>query len=272
MKKFAPLEGLRFSVCQSVLCNDDMVSDLDMVVETGTDAVAVHGRMLRSAGVAQTIEALEARSLAVSSYQPGLRILEMTDEDADIALRTDLAAAAAIRAPVMIVSTGPAAGRSSSEADDCLVARLNRVAPLASELGVVMGLEPVHPFLDRAAYVHTLRHAADLVGRTCGVGIALDVVHVYWDRFLFEDITTYIEAIRIVHLGNLSEVALTERRWGRAAVDTGVVPVEAILRGAHQAGYRGYVEDETLIPAKRGECIDAVRRTREWFEALSPSS
>jgi sugar phosphate isomerase/epimerase len=269
MEKTARLEGLQFSVCQSVLCNADMRSDLDMVVEAGTRAVAVHGRMLRSAGVAQTIEALQARSLAVSSYQPGLRILEMTDKDADIALRADLSAAAAIGAPVMIVSTGPAASRSSLEADDCLVDRLNRVAPLAAELGVVMGLEPVHPFLDRAAYIHTLRHVGELVRRTRNVGIALDVVHVYWDRFLLDDISALIEAICVIHLGNLSQVALTERRWGRAAVVDGVVPVEAILRAVHLAGYRGYVEDETLIPAERVQCIEGVRRTREWFEALS---
>ena len=268
MEKIAQLDGLQFSVCQSVLSNDDMLSDLDMVVQTGTGAVAVHGRMLRSAGVEQTVEGLKARSLAVSSYQPGLRILEMTDDDADAALRADLTSAAAIGAPVMIVSTGPAASRTSSEADDCLVGRLNRVTPLARELGVVMGLEPVHPFLDRAAYIHTLRHAGELVRRTQNVGIALDVVHVYWDRFALDDISALSEAICIVHLGNLSQEALIERRWGRAAVDNGVVPVETILRAVHQAGYRGYVEDETLIRAERAACLDGVRRTREWFEAL----
>ena len=140
-----------------------MASDLDIVVETASDAVAVSGEMLRRTGVDETVRLMRERALGASSYQPGMRILEPSDADADDELRTNLEVAAGLGAPAITVSTG-VPEVSGAAADELLARRLARVSELAGELGVMMALEPVHPILRGVGHIHTVRHAAEIAG------------------------------------------------------------------------------------------------------------
>jgi len=257
------------AVCQSVLENVDMAGDLDLLVETGTDSFAVLGALLRKTGVDETRELMTARGLAASSYHAGMRILEMDDSTADQTLRDGLSTAAALGAPILMTGTGPAGLRSPAAADDVVVERLGRVAPLAADLGIVMAIEPVHPFLRGAGYVHTLGHAAELARRTPQVAVALDVVHVSWDRDFFADVERCADVVCTVHVSDFDAIAMQERRWGRAVAGAEIAPVGAAIRALARAGFRGSYEDETLLPwVDRATCIANIRASRQWFDRL----
>ncbi len=264
-----PQRGLAaFSVCQNALSNEGMQSDLDMVVEAGTSAVALLGSVVQETGLPTTTRLLAERNLTVSSYMSTIRILELDfDECIDVLVRA-IEAAAAVHAPILLIGSGRLGTLTVREADETVVARLKSVSSRARDHGVTLALEPVHPFLRTVGYVHTVSHSVDIVRQVPGAGVVLDVAHVYWDRHVYDDIAESAAYICSVQLTNLSPAGIDERRWVRCALDQGVIPVEAMIRSLDQAGFAGYYEDEILGSTNRRECLTGVMTARNWFAAL----
>jgi sugar phosphate isomerase/epimerase len=258
----------RLALSQSMLDNISMAADLDMVCESGTHALGLYRPMVEAAGATETVRLLRERGLGVSSIHLGLKVMEWDDEQADHALRQGLRLAAAVGAPVAPVSPGSRGSLSALLADEIYIRRLSRVAPLARELGVTMTIEPVHPFLHGVGYIHTIRHAARIAERVENCGIIVDVAHIYWDGDLEEDIPRHCDKIALVQIANLDPQALAARRWGRALLDQGAVPIADIVHWIDAAGYRGAYESEILLELPHDECIAAARSSRLWFETI----
>ena len=257
-----------FGISQSVLCNTDMASDLDIACEAGFMHFAPLDQMVHRTRLAETIRLLRARPLTVSSYHTGLMVAEMLEAEADARLRQEIEAAAALGAPVLVVCPGSAGALSSYDAETVLITRLQKVGRLARELGVVTGIEPLHPFLHASSFVHTLRDTARIAAQVESCGVVLDVTHLYWDRQLLDDIAEHIDAICLVHLANLDQQALQERRWQRGALDGDIVPVAALVSAIHNAGYRGAYENEIIARQSVDDSRDAAAASRIWFERL----
>jgi len=139
---------------------------------------------------------------------------------------------------------------------------------MAKALGITMVIEPVHPFIHANGYIHTLRHAARVTSRVENTGICLDAVHLYWDADLDDDIRTYADQICMVQLADFSKEAMAQRRWGRANLGEGVVPLKPIVRAIDAAGFQGPYESELLLKLPHDECIAAARSSRLWLENL----
>ena len=256
------------ALSQSMFDNISMAGDLDMVRESGASAIALFASSVRDAGAGQTVQLLRERQLAVSSIHLGLKILEVDELEADASLRDGISLAASVGAPVAAVSPGSKGNISVAEADARYIRRLSRVAPLARELGVIMGIEPLHPFLDSRGYIHTIRHAARIASSVENSGIVLDVVHLYWDGDLLEDIRKYVEQVALVQVSNLDGDALAQLRWSRARLDEGIVPVAEIVRAVDAAGYRGSYESESFLELSHDECIATACSARLWFDGI----
>jgi sugar phosphate isomerase/epimerase len=69
-------------------------------------------------------------------------------------------------------------------------------------------------------------------------------------------------------LANLDRTALQEKRWKRGALDGETVPVAALVRALHEAGYRGAYENEIICQKSATESRDAATASRLWFERL----
>lgn len=259
-----------YSISQSIVRGDSTASDFDIVCEVGQGMVAVTGEALRRTGREETARLLKARSLKVSSYHAGLRILELGDIEADAAIGAAIRDAAAIGAALVSVSPGPKGANTWTQADKIYVARLLRAAPLARELDVRLGVEPLHPFLCANGYINTLRHGAEIVDRAPHSSLILDTAHVFWDREVFTDIERCGGSIGLVQLGQISLQQLLEKRWARAPFDDGAAPLSEILRAVHEAGYRGAYEDENLLPnaMSRAETVAHLSAAARWFRAL----
>jgi hypothetical protein len=65
---------------------------------------------------------------------------------------------------------------------------------------------------------------------------------------------------------NVDSDALRDRRYARAELGSGEVPVVDLVRLLESSGYRGWYEDEVLIDIPRDQRLDRVRASRAWFE------
>jgi len=259
----------RMGVCQTILSNVDMASDLGIVVDAGLDAMAVSSALVEATGLDETRRLMGERGVVASSYLGGVSVLDMPDDVFDEALRAGLTRAAALGAPAVVVVSGSAGDLSPAAADDRVVARLSRFAPLGEELGVRMAIETLHPYFHAVSYVHTLGQAAALASRVPNCGVALDLVASYWDRDIHDAISQHVDLVTTVHVSNLSRTALERRSWARSQLDDGVVPLAGLLRALDAAGYRGFYENEVIgPPLAPDECRDALRAAGEWFSAV----
>jgi len=263
-----PSADRRLALSQSMLDNDTMAGDLDMAVASGAHAVGLHSPVVRKAGPEETVRLLRERDLGVSSIHLGLKVLEGDDETADAALREGLTLARAVGAAVAPVSAGGCGELTFAEADTIYARRLARAAPLARQLGVTMGIEPIHPFLHAAGFIHTIRHAARIAEQVDGCGIIVDVAHLYWDAEFEADLGAHVDKVCMVQIADLDRQALAERRWGRTQLGEGAVPIARMAHAIDAAGYRGAYESELLLKLPHDACIEAARYSRRWFAGI----
>ena len=256
-----------FAVSQSVVQAASMAEDFDVIQEAGQKLVAVMGSSLRQVGTAEATRLLQVRGLKVSSYHAGMNLVELDETEANKTIDAALQAAVAIGAPVVSMSAGPKGNRNTTEADQVYLARLKRAASLARDLGVVIGVEPIHPFLCAHGYVHSLRHGAEIVAGIPNCALVFDTAHLFWDRTLFDDIKQYAGMIGLVQLGQLSSKHLANKQWQRAPLQDGFIDLAPILHALDEAGYRGRYEQENVLPGplSRMECLAAIRADALWF-------
>lgn len=226
-------------------------------------------RQLPDAGVVLA----EAATWRASSYSPLDAILQGDASTASLdatAHRLDIAAR--VGAPGALVCTGPLGARPIADADAVAACQewLADAAPLAVERGLRIMVEPIHPLMRRWSYVHTLRHALDLTDGITGVGVLLDVGHVWWEQGLETIIGEHVDEIVSVQVTNVDRAALDELRYERTALDAGDVPVAALVATIEAAGYGGWYEQEIRARIPRDERLAALRASSEWFAALEP--
>lgn len=239
-----------------------------MLADIGISTFAPMGSALRPYGVDETLDLMQGHGLRLSSYHSNLRLLEMSDGAADAALMLNLDIAVRLGATVMSVSPGPSGVLSSTHADRLFIDRLARAAPLAQATGIRLAVEPLHPFLRAHGYIHGFAHGLDVVSQVPGCGLMLDLVQIYWDRTLLDNVAAHVQDIAVVQLGNLDAAALNEKRWQRTALDRGDIDVARTVRALLDAGYQGYFELENPLDLPPVECIGAVRDAYSWFIGL----
>lgn len=114
---------------------------------------------------------------------------------------------------------------------------------------VPLAIEPLHPMYaaDRAC-VNTLRQANDLCEELGpGLGVAVDVYHVWWDPDLDAEIARAGRAGRILafHVCDWL-VPTTDLLLDRGMMGDGVIDIRRIRRHVETAGYAGFCEVEIM--------------------------
>jgi sugar phosphate isomerase/epimerase len=119
--------------------------------------------------------------------------------------------------------------------------------PHARQAGVPLAIEPLHPMLaaDRAC-VNTLAQANDLCEELGeGVGVAVDVYHLWWDPGLAREIARASRRILAYHVNDWL-VPTTDLLLDRGMMGDGVIDLRAIRAMVEAAGYTGHCEVEIL--------------------------
>jgi len=119
------------------------------------------------------------------------------------------------------------------------------VLPEAIKAGVPLAIEPLHPMLaaDRAC-INTLEQAldlCDLLGE--GVGVAVDVYHVWWDPKLEQQIKRAGKRILAYHVCDWL-VPTRDLLNDRGMMGDGVIDLPLIRSWVEAAGYAGFQEVE----------------------------
>lgn len=155
--------------------------------------------------------------------------------------------AAAIGARALIVLAGglPEGSKDLPGARARVAEGIAEILPAARAAGVPLAIEPLHPMTCSArGCVTTLGLANDLCDTLGeGVGVAVDVYHVWWDPALDEEIARAGDRILAFHVNDW----LADTRdlvFDRGMMGDGVVDIPRIRRLVEQAGYDGMNEVE----------------------------
>ncbi|PPR10155.1 MAG: hypothetical protein CFH41_01889 [Alphaproteobacteria bacterium MarineAlpha11_Bin1] len=157
----------------------------------------------------------------------------------------DEAAAIGAQCLVMVCGGLPDGSKDMIEARKQVADGLDRMLPYARDAGVPLAIEPLHPMTaaDRAC-VNTLEHALDLCDALgAGVGVAVDVYHVWWDPKLEHQIARAGERILGFHICDWL-IPTSDLVWDRGMMGDGVIDIPRIRSWVEAAGYRGFNEVE----------------------------
>jgi sugar phosphate isomerase/epimerase len=159
----------------------------------------------------------------------------------------DEAAALGADCLVLVVGGLPDASRDIGEARRMVADGIAAILPRARVNNLPLAIEPLHPMYaaDRAC-VNTIDQALDIaeaVGE--GVGVAIDVYHVWWDPNLAAAIARAGRLNRILahHICDWL-VPTTDMLLDRGMMGDGVIDLPGIRRMIEAAGYHGPQEVE----------------------------
>jgi sugar phosphate isomerase/epimerase len=157
--------------------------------------------------------------------------------------------AAACGAPVLVLVCGALPGQALTESRQQIAEGIAQCLDHAAAAGVRLAIEPLHPMYaaDRSAIV-TMGQAndvCDLLGSPAGLGLAVDVYHVWWDPDLAEEIARAGAAGRLFAYHVCDWRIPTEDLLNdRGLMGEGPIPLRAIRAMMEQAGFRGFSEVE----------------------------
>lgn len=249
----------------------DMLVFLDLCAARDLRTVSIWGNEIEKVGETAALQALRAGDFTVSGYN---RIGPFTPEGL-AAAAGELERAARCGADHVFVFTGGFrdAERDLGEARSRVADTMAVLLEQARKIGVTLALEPLHPMLvgDRTL-IASLTEANDICDALgAGIGVVVDVHHVWWDTRLCSEIARAGRAGRILGF-HVNDWLVPTRHLltDRGMMGDGVIDLAAIYRLVRDAGFSGPVEVEIFssdwwsrAPA---EVIDtALRRCRDIF-------
>jgi sugar phosphate isomerase/epimerase len=220
------------------------------------------GKLLRDAG------------LKVSSLCRGGMFPAATAEERQQRIEDNLRAideAAALGTDLLVLVNGPAPDKDIDGARQMVLDGIGAVLDHATESGVRLGIEPLHPMFaaDRSVVV-TMSEANAMAEQLYSpqVGLVVDVYHVWWDHEVYREIARAGERIFAFHVSDWI-VPLPDTLMGRGLMGDGVIEIPRLREAVEAAGYRGPIEveifNQQLWSQSAEEIAEAVaKRFQEW--------
>ena len=218
----------------------------------GIPAISPWRDVLQSMGVEQAARRIRDAGLTVSGLCRG-GMFPAADEAgrraaiADNRRAIDEAHAIGSACLVMVCGGLPPGSRDLTGTRRMVRDGLTEIMPYARAAGVTIGLEPLHPMTcaDRSV-LSTLGQALDLCDELGpGMGVAVDVYHVWWDPDLQRQMARAGSRIAGLHVCDWL-VPTRDLVFDRGMPGDGVIDIPAIRAMAQRAGYGGAVECELL--------------------------
>jgi sugar phosphate isomerase/epimerase len=264
----------RLSVNEMTTYRWSFEEDVSHYRAAGIKAIGVWRQKLADFGEDKGIELLADSGLTVSnllwaggftgsdghSYQESLR-------DAGDAIRL----AAQMKAGSLVVYSGGRNGHTQNHARRLFQGALKEMLPLASELRVVLAIEPMHVgCAGECTFLTTLQEAQQIVEtiNSPWLKVALDTYHFGNVPGVLDQVRDLAGRIGIVHLGDGSNVP--DRDQNRQRLCAGTVPLGEIIGILKDGGYDGYYDVELM-----GEEIEASNyhellvSSKQTFEELT---
>lgn len=247
--------------------------DLHYAGEAGYGGVGLWTRKVRDFGEERAVDLVRESGLGVScvSWEGGFTGADAVSADDNIAAACDtLALCAALGAGCLTIYSGGRNGHTARHAERLLHAALDRLLPVAEEVGVPLALEPLHPrCADNWTILTNLPDALRLVRAydTPALRLAIDTYHFPVGEADWPLLAEAAEHLAVVHLGDLDEPHGVDQ--ARVPLGEGSSPLAGIVRTLVAAGYLGFFDVKLTGPAFDAMDYHALlRHSRRQFAKL----
>jgi sugar phosphate isomerase/epimerase len=224
--------------------------DVANYAAAGIPVIGVWRQKLSDCGQAKAIELLAERAVKVSHLlwaggftgSDGRTYRESVD-DALEAVRT----AAALRTGTLVVYSGARAGHTFNHARRLIGGALKELLPLATELGVTLAVEPMHPgCATEWTFLTTVDDVLNLLETAASpqVKMVFDTYHLGQMPGILDRIGQLAPHVAIVQLGDARQPPAGEQN--RCRLGEGTVPLREMIAALKSAGYDGYYDVELL--------------------------
>jgi sugar phosphate isomerase/epimerase len=269
------LEGLSINLA-TVREQWDMPQAVEACLKLGITAIAPWRDQVAKIGLAEATRIVRDNKLRVTGLCrggmfPAADAARRTAAIEDNMRAVDEAAELGADCLVLVVGGLPEGSRDIAAARGMVADSIATILPHARASGVPLAIEPLHPMYaaDRAC-INTLRQALDLaevLGN--GIGVAVDVYHVWWDPEVHSQIARAGKTKRILahHICDWL-VPTRDMLLDRGMMGDGVIDLLTIRRSIESAGFDGPQEVEIFSAQKwwrrPGEevlrtCVDRFR-------------
>jgi sugar phosphate isomerase/epimerase len=261
----------------TVRAEGDLFAILEAAKRHGISTVSPWRDQVQAIGLDRAVRAVRDGGFRLSGYcRGGL----FTTDDAHRALLRDdnrraVDEAAALGAPCLVIVVGglpqftrpgSAASKDIADARRQVADGLFEMLDYAEAAGMPLALEPIHPMMAaERSCLSTLRQALDLCdaidpGHSRGLGVAIDVYHVWWDAEIGDQIVRAgRERLLTFHVSDWL-VPTTSVLSGRGMMGDGVIEIRKLRAAVEAEGFAGACEVEVLSDAWRSRSIDEVLR------------
>jgi sugar phosphate isomerase/epimerase len=216
----------------------------------GISAIAPWRDIVQACGVERAARLIRASGLTVTCLCRGGMFPAADAAGRRAALddnrhAVDEAAAIGARSLVLVVGGLPQGSKDIKGARDQVRDGIAELLIHARAARMPLAIEPLHPmYAAERACVNTLKQSNDLCDELGdGVGIALDVYHVWWDPDLAQEIARAGSRILTYHVCDWL-VPTRDLLLDRGMMGDGVIDLRAIRGMVEAAGYRGYCDVE----------------------------
>jgi sugar phosphate isomerase/epimerase len=250
MTAAGPLD--RLSLNQRTTASWSLPEAVRGCVDAGLGAIGIWREQLAEVGLEQARQLVADSGLRVSSLCRGgffTHAEEAAAQAAEASNRRAIDEAAALGAATLVLVPGglPPADRDLAGARERVARAVERLVPYASQRGVTLGIEPMHPLYaaDRGV-VSTLAQALDVAERfdVEDVGVVVDSFHVWWDPAVAEQVARAGDRIVSYQISDWITPLPPDSLLARGMVGDGHIDFAALTRAVAATGYEGDVEVE----------------------------
>jgi sugar phosphate isomerase/epimerase len=239
----------RLSLNQRTTAHASVPEAVDACVRAGIPAIGLWREPIGEFGLRRSADLVRASGMRVSSYCRGGFLTGPDWEQARKNNRAAIDEAAELEAAclVMVVGGMPDGERDLSAVRSRVGDRIAELVPYASQRGVQLALEPMHPVFcaDRAVLStldQSLRMAEPFAASE--VGVVVDTYHVWWDPRLLDDVARAGERIASFQVCDWILPLPQDILLGRGMMGDGFVDFRAVRAAVDAAGYDGDIEVE----------------------------
>lgn len=218
-------------------------------VRHGIPSIALWRNKIAETGLAESVKAVRDAGLHVSSVCRGGMFPAPTEAERRAKIEDNRRAvdeAAALGADSLVMVVGGCVGLALDEARGMVADGVAALVPYASERGVKIGLEPLHPmFCADRSVLSTTAQALAMASLYAPheVGVVLDVFHIWWDPEIAMQIVKAADRIFGFHVNDWL-VPLPDTLLGRGMMGDGVIDNRGLRLMVDAAGYTGPIEVE----------------------------
>ena len=268
-------DGLKLSINAVTTYRWSFEEDVVRYSLAGIEAIGLWLPKLLEFGEERAKEFLEEHGLSVSSLSWaggftgafGHELDEVLDETRDL-----IQLAGWLRAGSLVVVTGPKNNHLNKHANRLLVDSLKELADEAAENDVILSLQPMRPEFARSwTFLHKLDHALEVLDRVNhpAVQLAFDTYHMGHEPGLLKRLPELVPHIGVLQVSDARSEDADE--YDRVLPGEGILPVEAIVSGVIDAGYRGFVDYHIWSQdCWRSNDLSWLQRCRDNFGRLCP--